>query len=55
MPSHLQVTESSLDWRSNHLGDADYDLDDDDDLDAENFDDEDDDNFDDEDDEDDED
>ena len=53
MPSHLQETESPIDWRSYHLGDAEYDIDDDD-LDAE--DDEDDDDFDDdEDDEDDED
>jgi hypothetical protein len=42
MPNCLQATESSVDWRLIHLGDAEYDLDDDDDdLDMEDFDDED--------------
>jgi hypothetical protein len=55
MPSHLQTTEDSVDWRSVHLGDAEYDLDDDEnELDQEEFDDEDgfDDDFEDDDDED---
>jgi len=41
MPSHLQATQDSIDWRPSHLGDAEYDIDDDEnELDQEDFEDE---------------